>query len=115
VITDETDITDDGLIHLFIRFIRFRGCFKGSLHSPAPRLEVGANRTKSTEGTESQISSMLQSVSTDFALLAPTSSRGAGWQRSEALFNTFKAYSNLDFTHLLEPLHSIDSGLPDFL
>jgi hypothetical protein len=34
---------------------RLRECFNRgrSLHSPAPRLKVGANRAKSTEGTKS--------------------------------------------------------------
>jgi hypothetical protein len=52
--------------------------YRRSLHSPAPRLSVEANQTTSTEGTKSQLSSTLQSVSTDFVLLAPTFSRGAG-------------------------------------
>ena len=51
-----------------------------------PGLKVGANRTKSTEGTDSQSGSSFQSVSTDFARLAPTSSPGRDSNESEEAF-----------------------------
>jgi hypothetical protein len=42
---------------------------RSSIALPRPGLKIGANSTKSTEGTKSQPSQDLQSVSTDFVLL----------------------------------------------
>jgi hypothetical protein len=40
-----------------------------SIALPRPGLKIGANRLKSTEGTQTQSRQVLQSVSTDFAPL----------------------------------------------
>jgi hypothetical protein len=60
-----------------------------------PGLEIGANRKKSTEGTEPQSSRNFQSVSTDFAPLDRDFQSRAGQQRSAATFDTFQTSSEL--------------------
>jgi hypothetical protein len=61
----------------------------GLLALSRPGLEIGANRAKSTEGTQIQSESSFQSVSTDFARLDRDFQSRAGSQRNHetVIFN----------------------------
>lgn len=73
---------------LFFLFIVERSPLEGDCkgigdRAISPRIKIGANKTKSTKGTQTQFRHDLQSVSTDFVLLDRDLQSRAGEQRHE--------------------------------